>query len=265
MEQNHQSYLATEGIGKLMGKYAVPCIISLLVGALYNIVDQVFIANAQELGSYGNAANTAIFPLTVIALAIAVMIGDGCCAFVSLSLGKGERENAGKSVGNAILLTLLSGVFLTGLYLLFADQLIAMFGGTVNEETFQHAREYFFWITTGILFYMFGQAMNPVIRADGNPRFAMFSTLAGAIVNVVLDPLFIFGFRWGMRGAAIATVIGQILTAVLAVWYLCHMKTIKLSKEDFRFSREVIARTLTLGICSFLSQISLVAAMAACH
>lgn len=263
MEQNHQSYLATEGIGKLMGKYAIPCIISLLVGALYNIVDQVFIANAQELGSYGNAANTAIFPLTVIALAIAVMIGDGCCAFVSLSLGKGERENAGKSVGNAILLTLLSGVFLTGLYLLFADQLIAMFGGTVNEETFQHAREYFFWITTGILFYMFGQAMNPVIRADGNPRFAMFSTLAGAIVNVVLDPLFIFGFRWGMRGAAIATVIGQILTAVLAVWYLCHMKTIKLSKEDFRFSREVIARTLTLGICSFLSQISLVAAMAA--
>lgn len=263
MEQTGQSYLATEKVGKLMGKYAVPCIISLLVGALYNIVDQIFIANADYLGSYGNAANTVVFPLTVIALAIAVMVGDGCCAFVSLSLGKNKPADAGRSMGNAIGLTVIASLVLTVLYLVFSDQIIAMFGGTVNEETFQHSKEYFFWITLGIPFYMFGQAMNPVIRADGSPKFAMISTLAGAIINIILDPIFIFTFQWGMMGAAVATVIGQIATAVLAVWYLCHTKTIKLSKDDFKPKANIVHRTLVLGICSFLSQISLVAAMAA--
>lgn len=153
MEQN-QSYLATKKVGKLMGKYAVPCIISLLVGALYNIVDQIFIANASYLGSYGNAANTVVFPLTVIAL--------------------------------------------------------------------------------GIPFYMFGQAMNPIIRADGSPKFAMISTVAGAVINIILDPIFIFVFKWGMMGAAVATVIGQIVTAVLAIWYLCRAKLIKPSISDFK-------------------------------
>lgn len=263
MEQTNQSYLATENIGRLMGKYAVPCIISLLVGALYNIVDQIFIANASYLGSYGNAANTVIFPLTVIALAVAVMIGDGCCAFVSLGLGKKESENAKRSVGNAVLLIIISGILLTVVYLVFSDQIIAMFGGTVNAETFMHSKEYFFWITLGIPFYMFGQAMNPVIRADGSPNFAMISTLVGAIINIILDPIFIFIFKWGMMGAAIATVAGQIATAMLAVWYLCHMKVVKLSKGDFRPETKIINRTLILGICSFLSQIALVAAMAA--
>ena len=263
MEQTNQSYLATEKIGRLMGKYAVPCIISLLVGALYNIVDQIFIANASYLGSYGNAANTVVFPLTVIALAIAVMIGDGCCAFVSLSLGKKEPENAKRSVGNAVLLIIIAGILLTSIYLIFSNQIIAMFGGTVNNETFMHSKEYFFWITLGIPFYMFGQAMNPVIRADGSPKFAMISTLVGAIINIILDPIFIFIFKWGMMGAAVATVAGQIATAMLAVWYLCHMKVVKLSKGDFRPETKIINRTLVLGICSFLSQIALVAAMAA--
>ena len=263
MEQTNQSYLATEKIGRLMSKYAVPCIISLLVGALYNIVDQIFIANASYLGSYGNAANTVVFPLTVIALAVAVMIGDGCCAFVSLSLGKEEPKNAKSSVGNAVLLIITAGVLLTSVYLIFSDQIIAMFGGTVNKETFMQSKEYFFWITLGIPFYMFGQAMNPVIRADGSPKFAMVSTLSGAVVNIILDPIFIFNFKWGMMGAAVATVAGQIVTAMLSVWYLRHMKVVKLSKEDFRPELKIINRTLVLGICSFLSQIALVAAMAA--
>ena len=262
-KQNNRRYLADEKIGKLMAKYAVPCIISLLVGALYNIVDQIFIANADYLGSYGNAANTVVFPLTVIALAVAVMIGDGCCAFVSLCLGKNEPENAGRSMGNALLLTVLGGIVLTAVYLLFRDQIIAMFGGTVNEETFHHSREYFFWITLGIPFYMFGQAMNPVIRADGSPKFAMVSTLAGAVINIVLDPIFIYGCRWGMMGAAVATVLGQMATAALAVWYLCHTKTVKITGRDLRLQRTIVGRMLPLGICSFLSQISLVAAMAA--
>lgn len=261
--ENENQFLGTEHISKLMRKYAVPCIISLLVGALYNIVDQIFIANADYLGSYGNAANTVVFPLTVVALAIAVMIGDGCCAFVSMALGKNEINNAKRSVGNAVILTVVSGAVLTILYLIFADKIITMFGGTVNEETFHYSREYFFYITLGIPFYMFGQAMNPIIRADGSPKFAMVSTLAGAVINIILDPVFIFGFKWGMMGAAVATVIGQVVTAILAIWYLLNMKVIKPMSKDFVLKKDVYRRTLLLGITSFLSQISLVAAMAA--
>ena len=246
-----------------MKQYAVPCIISLLVGALYNIVDQIFIANASYLGSYGNAANTVVFPLTVVALAVAVMIGDGCCAFVSISLGKGENESAKQSVGNAVVMSVASSTFLAAVYLLFQTQIISMFGGTVNEETFAYSKEYFFYISLGIPFYMFGQSMNPVIRADGSPGFAMVSTLAGAVANIILDPIFIFVVKWGMMGAAVATVIGQVITAVLAVWYLFHMKTIRPSARHFHMNGSICSRTLLLGITSFLSQISLVAAMAA--
>ena len=256
-------FLGTERIGKLMRQYAIPCVISLLVGALYNIVDQIFIANASYLGSYGNAANTVVFPLTVVALAIAVMIGDGCCAFVSMALGRNEVDKARRSVGNAVVLSIAGSLVLTAIYLVFADGIIAMFGGTVNEETFHYAQEYFFYITLGIPFYMFGQAMNPVICADGSPRFAMVSTLAGAVINIILDPIFIFACKWGMMGAAVATVIGQVATALLAVWYLLHMKVIRPAKTDFALSGSVCGRMLTLGITSFLSQISLVAAMAA--
>ena len=263
MEQMNQSFLADERLGRLMRKYAIPCIISLLVGALYNIVDQIFIANAEYLGSYGNAANTVVFPLTVIALAIAVMNGDGCCAFVSLSLGKRKTEEANRSVGNAIVLTIVGGIVLCIIYLVFQEQIIALFGGTVNEETFRNSKEYFFYISLGIPFYMFGQAMNPIIRADGSPKFAMVSTLAGAMVNIILDPIMIFGFRLGMMGAALATVIGQVVTALLTVRYLLHMKTLKLSMAEFRINWQISGRMLLLGICSFLSQISLVAAMAA--
>ena len=262
MEQNN-AFLGTAPIGNLMRGYALPCIISLLVGALYNIVDQIFIANASYLGSYGNAANTVVFPLTVVALAIAVMIGDGCCAFVSMALGRNEMEKAKRSVGNAVVLSVASSLVLTAVYLIFADSIIAMFGGTVNEETFHHSQEYFFYITLGIPFYVFGQAMNPVIRADGGPRFAMVSTLAGAAVNVVLDPVFIFGFRWGIMGAAAATVIGQILTAAPAVWYLAHMRSVPPGRVDFALSARLCRRMLTPGVTSLLSQISLAAAMAA--
>ena len=218
-----------------MKKYAIPCIISLLVGALYNIVDQIFIANASYLGFYGNAANTLVFPLTVVALAIAVMIGDGCCAFVSTSLGKKEPHTATQSVGNSVVMISGCGVILAAVYLIFSEQIIAMFG----------------------------QAMNPIIQADENPGFAMISTLAGAVINIIIDPIFIFVCKWGMMGAAVATVIGQVVTAVLAIWYLMHMKIIKPEKGDFHLAGSICKKTLVLGITSFLSQISLVAAMAA--
>ena len=263
MEPKQNSFLETEKLGKLMRKYSIPCVISLVVGALYNIVDQIFIANAAYLGSYGNAANTVVFPLTVLALAVAVMIGDGCCAFVSIALGGNKQEDAYRSVGNSIVLCVVSSIVLTVIYLLFMEPILTLFGGKVNAETYALAYEYFFWIALGVPFYMFGQAMNPIIRSDGSPRFAMAAILSGAVANIILDPIFIYAFKWGMMGAAVATVIGQILTAVLSVWYLRHMKAVKIKKDSFRLSGTLIPKFLALGMTSFLAQVSLVISMAA--
>lgn len=263
MDQKSNSFLETEKISKLMSKYAIPCIISLLVAALYNIVDQIFIANADYLGSYGNAANTVVFPLTIVALSIAVMIGDGCCAFVSICLGAGKKDDAHRSIGNSILLCVISSIVITAIYLIFMEPILTFFGGKVNAETYTCAKEYFFWISLGIPFYMFGQAMNPIIRSDGSPKFAMVSTVAGAITNIILDPIFIYPMKMGMMGAAVATVIGQILTALLSVWYLFHMKAVRLERKSFGFWGSLMKKFLVLGITSFLSQISLVVSMAA--
>lgn len=263
MEGRSNSFLETERTGVLMRRYAVPCVISLLVAALYNIVDQIFIANADYLGSYGNAANTVVYPLTVVALAFAVMIGDGCCAFVSISLGAKNASDAHKSIGSAVVMSAGIGIVIMALYLAFMDPIITTFGGRVNDETFALSREYMFWIALGIPFYVFGQAMNPVIRSDGSPKFAMTSTLAGAVINLILDPVFIYVMHWGMMGAAVATVLGQVATAALAIWYLCHMKAVKLNKNSFRPHVKLMRRYIPLGICSFLAQISLVCSMAA--
>lgn len=263
MEQKSNSFLETTPVGVLMRKFSIPCIISLLVAALYNIVDQIFIANASYLGSNGNAANTVVFPLTVIALAIAVMIGDGCCAFVSICLGAGKPEDAHKSVGSAVVLSIVSSIVLTAIYFIFMDAILNAFGGNVNPETFANAKEYFTWISVGIPFYMFGQAVNPIIRSDGSPKFAMAATVSGAILNIILDPIFIYPMHMGMAGAAIATVLGQVLTAVLSVWYLTHMKAIRLTRKSFGMYGSLMRNYLPLGITSFLSQISLVLSMAA--
>lgn len=246
-----------------MERYSIPCIISLVVAALYNIVDQLFIANAEDLGSYGNAANTVVFPLTVLALGIAVMIGDGCCAFVSICLGEKSTDKANPSIGNAIVLCIISGVVLTAIYLIFFEPILTLFGGRVNDETFALAKDYFFWIVLGIPVYMFGQAMNPIIRSDGSPGFAMIATVSGAVMNIILDPIFIYPLKMGMKGAAIATVIGQILTAALSVGYHFHMKTVKLGIGSFGFRWNLMKRFLALGLTSLLAQVSLVISMAA--
>ena len=260
MEENK---LLTEKTGRLLLRYGLPCVISLLVGALYNIVDQIFIANASYLGSYGNAANSVVFPLTVIALAIATMIGDGCCAFVSIRLGAKKDTEAKRGVGTSILWILCASVVLTALYLCFAEPVLTAFGARVNDETFALSKEYFFWISLGIPFYMFGQGLNPIIRSDGNPRFAMVSLLAGALTNCVLDPIFIYPLRMGMKGAAIATVIGQIVSAVCTLWYLTRMQTTPLERGAFTFFHGGIGQIASLGMTSFLSQVSIVLSMAA--
>ena len=190
MENNQ--HLGNEKIGVLMRKYAVPCIISLLVGALYNIVDQIFIANASYLGSFGNAANTVVFPLTVIALAIAVMIGDGCCAFVSLSLGRREAESAKKSVGNSIIMVIVSSLILSAAYLIFSKQIISLFGGTVNSQTFKHSKEYFFYITLGIPFYMFGVGFALLLPLFFGLDGVLYSMPLSDILTFVISAIIIF-------------------------------------------------------------------------
>mgnify|MGYP003289443220 CR=1 FL=1 len=254
MEEKNQSFLGESPIGRLMLKYAVPCVISLLVGALYNIVDQIFIANADYLGSYGNAANTVVFPLTVIALAVAVMIGDGCCAFVSIHLGKGEKDKARRSVGNSVVLAVILGIVLAAIYLIFDDLLITLFGGTVSDETFRLSKEYFLYISLGIPFYMFGQALNPIIRADGNPQYMMRSMMIGAALNVVLDPIFIFVFRWGIQGAALATIIGQIVSGVIALAYLPRFSHFAIRKKYLRLKWRFIGDIVRLGFPSLCTQ-----------
>ena len=257
-------FLEREPVSKLLIRYSVPLIISLLVAALYNIVDQIFIANAAYLGSNGNAANNVVFPLTVIALAFTLLIGDGVCAFVSMSLGSRQAKQAGDSVGSAALLSATVGVIIAAVYWVFREELLTFFGGRVNDETFRLALEYFSWIIPGIPFYVFGQAMNPIISADGSPNYVMFSTLMGAGINIVLDPLFIFGFHWGMMGAALATIMGQIFTALMSVRYLAFkMRAVSFSRANLSYNLKLMRRYLPLGLCSFISQISLVISVAA--
>lgn len=259
MEEKQNAVLGTAPLGRLMVKFALPCTISLLVGALYNIVDQIFIG--WGVGYLGNGATNVVFPLTVLALGLAVMIGDGACSYVSICFGKGQAENANRAVGNAVTLSVLVGVVVAALYGVFQTPILGMFGAT--EANFAYAKEYFTYITIGIPIYVFGQAINPIIRSDGSPQFAMLSMLAGAIANCILDPIAIFVLHWGVMGAAVATVAGQVITAAMGVCYLCHTKALRLGKDDFKLRGKILASYLPLGLCSFLAQISLVIAMAA--
>lgn len=262
-EAHSNDFLEKEGLGKLMRKYAIPCVISLLVAALYNIVDQIFIANASDLGSYGNAANAVVFPLTIVMLAVAMMIGDGCGTFVSISLGAKEQDNANRSVGNSVVYLVIASAALTAVYLVFQDQILTLFGARVNDETFRLSKEYFFWITLGAPFYMFSQAINPIIRSDGSPRFAMATLLTGAVLNVIFDPICIFVLHWGMMGAAVATIMGQIVAAVMSLIYLFRMKSIRLSINSFKLQLKLLKKIFPLGLPSLLAQLSIVLSIAA--
>jgi putative MATE family efflux protein len=258
MNQQANHSLGQEKIGKLMFQFSVPCIISLLIASLYNMVDQVFIGHG--VGYLGNGATNVVFPITIIALAVALMIGDGCAAYLSLCQGRGDRESAHRAVGGSITVLVVISLVMTALFLLLRDQILWGFGAT--ENNIGYAEEYFRYIVVGIPFYMFGNAINSVIRADGSPQFAMASTLAGCVVNLILDPVAIFGLHWGMMGAAVATVAGQLVTAILGVWYLLHTKSFRLQKTSFLPKASVIKRVLPLGISSFLTQLSIVVIMA---
>lgn len=257
MNQNANRYLAEEKIGKLLLKFSIPCIMSLLVSALYNIVDQIFIG--RGVGYLGNGATNVVFPITVISLAVALMLGDGCAAFLSLCQGKKDIRSANKSVGNAVSLLVISSLIMTALFVIFKVQILNAFGAT--ENNFAYADEYFNFIIIGIPFFVVGNGLNSIIRADGSPKFAMITTLVGCIINVILDPVAIFVLDWGMMGAALATITGQIVTAVCGIVYLTRAKAFKLDKKSFLLEGDIVKRFLPLGISSFLTQISIVVIM----
>lgn len=187
------------------------------------------------------------------------MIGDGCAAFLSISQGKKDRENVHRCIGNATTLLIISSVILTILFVIFRDSILIAFGAT--ENNINYAKDYFDIIVLGIPFFVITNGLNSVIRADGNPQFAMLSTLAGCVINLILDPIAIFVLKWGVSGAAIATVLGQAFSAVLVLYYLFHTKSAKLEKSSFILKKSLLRNIIPLGISSFLTQISIVVIM----
>ena len=265
MRQKEQKTLdmGTAPLGQLMLHYAVPCIISLVVAALYNIVDQLFIANAAYLGSYGNAANTTVFPLVIICLAIAGMFGDGTNAHFTYCVGAGKSQQAEDSVGTSVVTIILIGILMALIYTIFRKPILTLFGASVNQETYVQAQEYLMYIAIGLPFYMLGQTLSPIICGDGSPRYAMVTMLIGCGINIVFDPILIYVAKWGMMGAAIATIAGQIVVCILNVLYLRKMKSFKMEKSAFRPSLFALKKTIPLGLTSFFAQISIVLSMAA--
>ncbi len=257
MNGQTNQYLAETPISKLMLKFSIPCILSLLVSSLYNIVDQIFIG--RGVGYLGNGATNVVFPITVIALALALMVGDGSAAYLSICQGRQDKENAHRSVGNAIILSIIVSAILVICFSFGREGILAAFGATENNVAF--AREYFDIIVIGIPFYVFTGVMNSIIRADGSPQFAMMSTLVGCIMNIILDPIAIFILHWGVSGAALATIMGQIVSAMLSVYYLFHTKAFKLEKKSFKLKGSVMKAFLPLGISSLLTQLSIVVIM----
>lgn len=257
MEQ--ENILGKEKIGKLILKFSIPCIVSMLVNSLYNIVDQIFIG--QGVGYLGNGATNVVFPLVMIGLAFSLMFGDGASAYLSLKLGEKKKKEAETGIGNGILLSTIVSIFFCIITLIFLPQFLKLFGCTDNLKDF--AMKYGKIIAIGFPFSMIGTTLNSIIRADGSPKYAMFSMVTGAILNTILDPIFIFVFHKGVAGAAIATVISQVLTFVLNVAYIKRFKSIKLSRESFKLKAGVCRKVSMLGISSFITQMSIVCVMTA--
>ena len=220
----NKSPFATEPIGRLILKFAIPCVISLLVNSLYNIVDQIFIG--WGVGYLGNGATNVVFPITIIALALSLMIGDGGAAYLSLKLGEGDIQSAKKGVGNAIVMVTVVSIALLAVFLIFLNPILNLFGATDALRTY--ALQYGSIIGVGLPFMMIPAAINSMIRADGSPKYAMFSMILGAVINTVFDPIFIFIFGMGVRGAAIATVMGQVATFLMSVIYVFRFNTLSL-------------------------------------
>ena len=256
--KKEENILGYENIKTLMKKFSIPCIISLVVNALYNIVDQIYIG--WGVGYLGNGATNIIFPITVVALAFALMLGDGASAYLSLKLGEKKKDEAKKGVCNGIISSVIVSLLLCIICLIFLPKLIYLFGCTKALKKF--ALEYGYVIALGLPFVMIGTTLNSIIRADGSPKYAMTSMVTGAILNIILDPIFIFVFHMQVKGAAIATVISQIVTFIMNIAYLRKFKSITLTKKDYKFNLNITKNIAMLGISSFITQMSIVIVIA---
>ena len=252
--ENEENILGTEKIGKLIRKFSIPCIISLLVNSLYNIVDQVFIG--WGVGYLGNGATNVVFPLTMICLAFALMFGDGTSAYLSLKLGEKRKDEAEKGVASGIIISVITAVLICVASLIFLPQLLNLFGCT--DALRPYALKYGGMIAIGLPFMMIGTTLNSIIRADGSPQYAMFSMVLGAVLNTILDPIFVFALKMGVEGAAIATVLSQIVTFVINVMYLRKFKSINLDRKKFKISFSTAKKVSMLGISSFITEMSIV-------
>ncbi len=244
--------LGTEKTGKLVARYVVPSVISLVVNSLYNMVDQIFIG--QGVGYLGNAATNIVMPISLIMMAVAIMFGNGASAYMSLQLGKGETKKAAKGVGNMIVLLVGSAFLFLVCFELLLQPLCYLFGA--RGEVTGYAMDYGKIIILGFPVFVIGVGAGNVIRADGRPKASMAGMLIGCITNIILDPLFIFVCGWGVKGAAWATLIGQLLNAVFYIVCLCRFQTIRLERKDFILHRQTTGEIFSLGMSSFFTQIA---------
>lgn len=246
--------LESSAIGNLLFKFSLPCVLSLLISSLYNIVDQIFVGNSS-LGYLGNAATGVVFPIVIITQAFAWCFGDGCSSYLSICQGKKENEKASKAIGTGITFTIFFGVLIALFSLIFDDSILLFCGASDNSLPL--AKEYLHILAYFFPFYMLQNMLNGVIRSDGSPLYAMASTGVGAIINIVLDPIFIYVCDWGIQGAAWATVIGQIVSFIIGVIYFFKPKTFVLHLKSFIPDFKDFITPFLLGVSSFITQISI--------
>lgn len=263
MENSQENrILGEEKISKLLLKFSVPCVMGLLISAFYNIVDQIFIGNS-ELGYLGNAATGVSFPVICIANAFAWCVGDGAASYLSICAGRKDNDSAHKCVGTGITVSFLISIALLFLCEVFAVPLMSMFGA--SSQTLSMAVEYFRIVAAFFPFYLLMSVMNSMIRADGSPTYAMIAMLTGAILNIVLDPIFIFLLKWGIAGAAWATAIGQVASFVVCSLYFFKPKNFKLTKRSFIPNMPVLRSVIGLGAATFVTQIAIVVMSLVCN
>ncbi len=253
MEENKS--LGTEKLGKLLLKFSIPCVASLLISSLYNIVDQIFVGNSS-LGYLGNAATGAVFPILVVTQAFAWCFGDGCAAFLSICQGRKEPEKANRAIGTGILLTLLSSLLIILISLVWSEPILRFCGASDNSLPL--AKSYLTIVACFFPFYMLQNMTNGIIRSDGSPFYAMLSTGIGAILNIILDPIFIYVCDWGIEGAAWATAIGQVISFLVGIVYFLRSKTFRLNLKSFLPDMKGFREPFMLGVSSFITQISIV-------
>ena len=244
--------LGKEKISKLLLTFSVPCVISMLINSIYNIVDQIFIG--KGVGTLGNAATNVIFPLVILFNAIAGLIGNGAAANMSLKLGEGDKKSAAKSLASSITLTFIVSIIVSLLSFILLPKLVYFFG--CSESVYKYAVDYGRIIILGSPFMKIYSSMSSIIRADGSPAYSMIMLVVGAIINIILDPIFIFLFDMGVAGGAIATVIGQIISFIIATIYLWKVKSVTLKKEYFKIDKSIL-RILSLGLSSFITQLTI--------